>query len=83
MTSLWAFVRASRGPILLMTIGMLFAIDHAGNLPIGRSWPIFVILLGILKLLDRAIAPAMPPPPPVYAPPNVPPQNLPHAGVQS
>ena len=51
------FVRAVRGPILLITIGVLFAIDHAGGLPFERTWPAIIIVIGVLKLLERAVAP--------------------------
>lgn len=50
----WALLmRAVRGPILLITVGALFAIDHAGGYGFGRTWPVLIIVLGILKLLER------------------------------
>jgi hypothetical protein len=49
----WAtLVRAIRGPILLITVGTLFAIDHAGGYGFTRTWPVLIIVLGILKLLE-------------------------------
>jgi hypothetical protein len=62
------FAQAIRGPILLITIGILFAIHQAGVLPIYRSWPFILIVIGLMKLFERTVAPASvsyPPPPPL------------------
>lgn len=67
------FVRAVRGPIILITIGVLFAIDHAGGLPFERTWPAIIIVIGVLKLLERAVAPQYGPAypsGPAWTPPN-------------
>jgi len=48
-----SLVGASRGPILLITLGILFAIDHAGSYSIGRTWPVLVIVFGVMKLVER------------------------------
>lgn len=45
---------AIRGPIMLITVGVLFAVDHFGPYSIGRTWPVFLIVLGLLKLAERA-----------------------------
>lgn len=47
-------VRAIRGPIILITLGVLFAIDHSGLLSFSRTWPVLVIVIGLMKLLERA-----------------------------
>jgi hypothetical protein len=44
---------------MLITIGTLFAIDHFGPYGISRTWPIILIVLGLLKLLERAARPAV------------------------
>ena len=49
-----SFVQAIRGPIMLITLGSLVAIDYAGIYGFWRTWPILVIVFGILKLLERA-----------------------------
>ena len=59
-----SFVQAIRGPIMLITLGALVAIDYAGVFGFWRTWPILIIVFGILKLLERASAPPAPPPPP-------------------
>lgn len=61
------FAQAIRGPILLITIGVLFAMHQAGALSIYRSWPSILIVIGLMKLLERTVAPPLatyPPPQP-------------------
>ena len=56
---------AIRGPIVLITVGVLFALDHNGGYGFRQSWPVLVVVVGILKLLERTTAStAVPPPPP-------------------
>jgi Domain of unknown function (DUF5668) len=70
------FAQAARGPVLLITIGVLFALQQAGILPFSRSWPLLIIVIGVMKLLERLLggpppyspSPASPPYPP--PPPN-------------
>jgi Domain of unknown function (DUF5668) len=47
------FAQAIRGPILLITVGALFAIQQAGVLPFSRTWPLVIIVIGIVKLVER------------------------------
>ena len=55
---------AIRGPILLITVGVLFALDHNGGFGFRQSWPVLLVVAGILKLLERSTQSAPPPPPP-------------------
>jgi len=59
-------IQAARGPLLLITIGVLIVIDY--NTPFGFShtWPILIIVFGVLKLLERVAGPPVPPPQPPY-----------------
>lgn len=43
---------AIRGPVILITLGTLIAIDHAGGMRFSRTWPILIIMFGILKLAE-------------------------------
>ena len=61
-------IQAVRGPILLMTLGVLFAIQQAGILDFSRTWPLILIVIGVTKLMERAVAP-----PPFLPPPQPPP----------
>ncbi len=56
-------IQAVRGPLMMITLGILLAIDHFGNFSFGRTWPLLVIVFGVLKLAERAVAPAEPLPP--------------------
>jgi len=51
-------LQAIRGPVLLITVGALFAIHQAGLLSFSRTWPLIIIVIGIMKLLERAFSPA-------------------------
>lgn len=48
--SMWSLIR---GPIMLITLGVLFAADQLGPYSFWRTWPVLVILFGVLKLLER------------------------------
>lgn len=54
------YLRAIRGPILLITVGILFAIHQAGVLSISRSWPLILIVAGFLLLAERLSAAPQP-----------------------
>lgn len=56
--------RACRGPILLITIGSLFAMQQAGLVSFERTWPLLIIVVGLMKLLERVFAPPVSYPPP-------------------
>ena len=43
-------MRAIRGPVLLITVGVLFAFDKFTQFSIGQTWPVFLIVLGLLHL---------------------------------
>lgn len=59
-----AFLQAVRGPLMLITLGSLVAIDYAGIYSFWRTWPVLIIVFGVLKLLERAVAKPAPPYPP-------------------
>ncbi|MBS1874518.1 MAG: hypothetical protein JSU00_14985 [Acidobacteria bacterium] len=56
-------IQAIRGPVMLITLGLLFVIDHFGSYGFGSTWPLLVIIFGVLKLAERASAPAPAEPP--------------------
>ncbi len=47
------FAQAARGPVLLIVLGTLFALQQAGMLAIARSWPLLIIVIGVMKLIER------------------------------
>ena len=67
-------MRAIRGPLVLITVGALFAFDHFTEFTLGRTWPSLLIVIGVLTLAERFIAKSSPPPqypqyPTQYTPP--------------
>jgi hypothetical protein len=69
-----AYIQAIRGPVVLVTIGILFAIHQAGILSFSRTWPLLIIVIGVMQLLERAGArPGSGAPPAVS---SAPPQSL-------
>ncbi len=60
-------VRAVTGPIILITIGVLFAFDRFTQFRFTQTWPVLLIVIGLLKLLGggkrRWYGPPPPPPP--------------------
>lgn len=62
-------VRAIRGPITLITLGVLFTLDHFTPYGFNQTWPVLLIVFGLLSLIRRGTQPPMPPPPPQGGPP--------------
>ena len=56
-------VQAIRGPIMLILLGTLVAMDYFGVYGFSRTWPILIIAFGSLKLLEKLVAHPIPPPP--------------------
>jgi len=54
--SSYNLVQAIRGPIMLIALGSLVAMDYFGIYGFGRTWPILIILFGVLKLLEKVVA---------------------------
>ena len=50
-------ITAVRGPVMLIVFGALFALDHAGQFAFRQTWPVVFIVYGVMKLLERALAP--------------------------
>jgi hypothetical protein len=75
-----SLARAIRGPITLITLGVLFALNNFTPYRFHQTWPVLLIVFGLLSLLRRGTDPVPvnpgPPPPPQWnypAPPAAPP----------
>ena len=73
-------------PSLLVTVGMLFLLDSVGNVGLHRTWPVFLLVIGGVKLLQSnasteghvdvlPMAQTTPPPPPTSTIPPTHPSN--------
>jgi hypothetical protein len=75
-------LRAIRGPVILITLGVLFALNNFTRFGFSETWPVLLIVLGLLSLLGRQTNPPPPysSPPGVYTPPPAPPGEPPYRG---
>jgi len=46
-------VEAVRGPLLLIALGAILAADQLDRLDLSRTWPVLLILFGLLKLAEH------------------------------
>jgi hypothetical protein len=74
---------------MLISLGTLFAMQQAGMLRFRETWPLLLIVFGILKLIERVLLPRPVPRYYGYVPPQpgqpVPPRqpwDPPYGGVQ-
>lgn len=56
-------IRAIRGPIILITVGVLFALQSFNIYGFDQTWPVLLIVIGLLSLCGRAVRSAQPPGP--------------------
>jgi hypothetical protein len=61
----YLLIRRLRGPAFLLLIGVIALLAQADILSWGQSWPLFLILAGLLLLAERAAlaGEGYPPPP--------------------
>jgi hypothetical protein len=45
-----AFLRAIKGPVMMITVGVLFALDNFTSLSFGRTWPVLLVVAGLLNM---------------------------------
>ncbi len=75
-----SMIRAIRGPITLITIGVLFALNNFTQYGFEKTWPVILIVFGLLSLLRRGTQAADAPP---VAPGTPPPYSYPPPGGYS
>lgn len=68
-----SFIQAARGPVLLMTLGVLLAMHQNTHWGFEQTFPVLIIVFGVMKLLERVAmrsgaADGVPPPPMPGAP---------------
>jgi hypothetical protein len=50
----WLIIRRMRGPAYLILFGVTALLNQWGVLSFGRSWPLYLILAGLIGLAERA-----------------------------
>jgi uncharacterized membrane protein YphA (DoxX/SURF4 family) len=48
-------VRAVRWPLTLITLGVLFALNNFTDYHFHQTWPVLLIVFGVLSLLGRGV----------------------------
>jgi TM2 domain-containing membrane protein YozV len=66
--------RSIAGPAVLVTIGVLSLIENLHGPSWGHTWPVILLVLGILKLMERGYL-GGPPSPPLGPPPGAAPSQ--------
>jgi hypothetical protein len=56
-------LRAVRWPVTLITLGTLFALNNFTIFGFNQTWPVLLIVFGLLSLLGRTTRPVPPVPP--------------------
>jgi hypothetical protein len=75
------------GPAMVLTTGVLFLLQSTDVADLGRTWPAWLLVVGIVKLLQSSasshghVGPL--PPGPANVPPMPPPQAPPPSGTES
>jgi hypothetical protein len=64
----YLFLRRMRGPIILLTFGITAILDEYTGISYAHSWPLYIIVWGLLKLAENAILAQNPPAQPVGYP---------------
>ena len=59
----YLFLRRMRGPIMLLVFGITAILDEYTGIHYSRSWPLYIIVWGLLKLAENAILAQNPPGP--------------------
>jgi hypothetical protein len=47
--------RALRGPVMMITLGTVLALDHFSRFDFGDTWPILLIVFGLMTLLEHTV----------------------------
>jgi hypothetical protein len=76
----WLLIRRMRGPAFLLLFGVTALLHEWHILSFSQSWPLYLVLAGVLALLERAAFQQPDPsqmPPPGYPAPSYPAQGYP------
>lgn len=74
-------IRAIRGPITLITLCVLFALNNFTRFRFEQTWPVLLIVFGLLSLLRRGAQTASPQGTAAVPPYSYPPRYAPYAAA--
>lgn len=49
------YYRAIRGPVLLVGFGVLLLLQQLDVVGFGKTWPVLLILWGVMEMLHRVV----------------------------
>jgi hypothetical protein len=58
------YFRSIRGPVILLALGVLMLLDHVDRIGFGQTWPVLIVIFGLLVLAERLTQPPRAPQPP-------------------
>lgn len=64
----YLFLRRIKGPIIIVVFGVTALLHTWHILSYGKSWPLYLIVIGLLQLAERAAWARMQAPPPAGFP---------------
>jgi len=53
-----ALLGALRGPVMMATLGGLLTAHRFTDVTFGKTWPVLLIVFGLMKLFQKLAAPA-------------------------
>jgi hypothetical protein len=62
-----SIAQSIRGPITIITVGVLFALNNFTHYGFEKTWPVILIVFGLMSLWKRAEGSDPAPPPPRYS----------------
>jgi hypothetical protein len=54
------FIAAARGPVLLITLGVLLLLQRFAEASLAKTWPVLLIVFGVFKLLEMMVGRSVP-----------------------
>ena len=64
----YLFLRRMRGPIMLLVFGVTAILAEYTGIGYDKSWPLYLIAWGVMKLAENAVLAQNPPAPPAPYP---------------
>ncbi len=63
-SNMLSFIRAARGPVQLIVLGLVFLLAYNRVAGISKTWPVLLITYGLMRLLEWTFQRGQPVPEP-------------------